>query len=177
MALGKQAKILSKKQINQLIWYLGTLRHPLRNKVIVLLSVKAGLRAKEIAELTWSMITDADGDIGSSIHLTDKASKDRGDRVIQLNMQLRLKLIELLKQEREHHRLLLKLVVLSALNVQKRLRRKLLLICLHHGSKTLGLTAAHHIVVVGHSLPMPPRRSVQSAVRFETFRCSHDILH
>ena len=80
------------------------MRHPLRNEVIVLLSVKAGLRAKEIASLTWSMITDADGDIGSSIHLTDKASKGRGGRVIPLNMQLRLKLADLLEQERQHHR-------------------------------------------------------------------------
>jgi integrase len=104
MALGKQAKILSKKQIDQLIWYVGTLRHPLRNEVIVMLSVKAGLRAKEIASLTWSMITDADGDIAFSIHLTDKASKGRGGRVIPLNMQLRQKLEELLQAERQHRR-------------------------------------------------------------------------
>ena len=104
MALGKQAKILTKKQIDQLIWFVGTLRHPLRNEVIVLLSVKAGLRAKEVAGLTWSMITDADGDIGSNIQLTDKASKGRGGRVIPLNMQLRLKLADLLEQERQHHR-------------------------------------------------------------------------
>ena len=104
MALAKQAKILTKKQIDQLIWYVGTLRHPLRNEVIVMLSVRAGLRAKEIACLTWSMITDADGDIGSSIHLTDKASKGRSGRVIPLNMQLRLKLADLLEHERKHHR-------------------------------------------------------------------------
>ena len=104
MALGKQAKILSKKQIDQLIWYVGTLRQPLRNEVIVMLSIRAGLRAKEIACLTWSMITDADGDIGTSIHLTDKASKGRGGRVIPLNMQLRLKLADFLEQERQHHR-------------------------------------------------------------------------
>lgn len=104
MALGKQAKILTKKQIDQLLWYVGTLRHPLRNEVIVLLSVKAGLRAKEIAGLTWSMLTDADRYIGSSIHLIDKASKGRGGRVIPLNMQLRLKLIELLEHECQHYR-------------------------------------------------------------------------
>ena len=103
MALGKQAKILTKKKIDQLIWYVGTLRQPLRNEVIVLLSVRAGLRAKEIAGLTWSMITDADGDIGSSIHLTDHASKGRSGRVIPLNMQLRLKLADLLEHERKHH--------------------------------------------------------------------------
>jgi len=104
MALGKQAKILTKKQIDQLIWYVGTLRQPLRNEVIVMLSIRAGLRAKEIACLTWSMVTDADGDIGTSIHLTDKASKGRGGRVIPLNMQLRLKLTDLLEHERQHHR-------------------------------------------------------------------------
>ena len=104
MALGKQAKILTKKQVDQLIWYVGTLRHPLRNEAVVLLSVKAGLRAKEIASLTWAMITDADGDIGSSIHLTDRASKGRSGRVIPLNIQLRLKLADLLEQERQHHR-------------------------------------------------------------------------
>ena len=104
MALGKQAKILTKKQIDQLIWYVGTLRQPLRNEVIVMLSIRAGLRAKEIACLTWSMVTDADGDIGTSIHLTDKASKGRGGRVIPLNMQLRLKLADLLEHERQHHR-------------------------------------------------------------------------
>jgi integrase/recombinase XerD len=51
MSLGKQAKTLNKKQIDQLLWYVGTLRHAKRNELIVLLSVRAGLRAKEIAEL------------------------------------------------------------------------------------------------------------------------------
>ena len=69
-----------------------------------MLSIRAGLRAKEIAGLTWSMITDADGDIGSSIHLTDKASKGRSGRVIPLNMQLRIKLADLLEHEHQHHR-------------------------------------------------------------------------
>ena len=82
MSLGKQAKILTKKQIDQLMWYVSTLRHPLRNEVIVMLSVKAGLRAKETASLTWSMVTDADGNISDSIHLTDKASKGRSGRIV-----------------------------------------------------------------------------------------------
>lgn len=50
------------------------------------------------------MVTDADGDIGWNIHLTDKASKGRGGRVIPLNMQLRHKLEDLLQSERQHHR-------------------------------------------------------------------------
>ena len=92
MALGKQAKILTKKQIDQLLWYVSTLRHAQRNELIVLLSVRAGLRAKEIAELKWAMLTDADGEIADSIHLTDIASKGRSGRIIPMNTQLRLKL-------------------------------------------------------------------------------------
>lgn len=92
MSLGKQAKTLNKKQIDQLLWYVGILRHAKRNELIVLLSVRAGLRAKELAELKWDMLTDADGEIAYSIRLTDIASKGRSGRVLPINMQLRLKL-------------------------------------------------------------------------------------
>lgn len=98
MALSKQAKTLNKKQIDQLLWYVGTLRHAQRNVIIVLLSVRAGLRAKEIAGLKWSMLTDADGEIGSYIELTDVASKGRSGRIIPISMQLRLKLQDWLKE-------------------------------------------------------------------------------
>lgn len=56
---GKQAKILSDKQISDLLFFAEMTRYPLRNRVIVLLSCKAGLRAGEIAKLTWDMVLDA----------------------------------------------------------------------------------------------------------------------
>ena len=49
---GKQAKILSNDNLEDLLLFAETNRHPLRNKLIVLLSAKAGLRAGEIAHLT-----------------------------------------------------------------------------------------------------------------------------
>ena len=98
MSLRKQAKTLNKKQIDQLLWYVGTLRHAKRNELIILLSVRAGLRAKEIAGLKWAMLTDADGKIGDSIRLTDIASKGRSGRIIPMNMQLRLKLQDWLQE-------------------------------------------------------------------------------
>ena len=88
MSLGKQAKILTKPQTDAVLAYLGSTRHPLRNRVIFLLSVKAGLRAKEIACLTWAMVTDAEGALASTISLTDLASKGRGGRVIPINKEL-----------------------------------------------------------------------------------------
>ncbi|MDI2077947.1 site-specific integrase [Bradyrhizobium sp. Mp27] len=71
-----------------MLGYIAGTRYPVRNRVIVLLSVKAGLRAKEIASLTWGMVSDATGQIGSSIHLPDIASKGRSGRVIPINRDL-----------------------------------------------------------------------------------------
>jgi integrase/recombinase XerD len=41
----------------------------------VLLSAKAGLRAGEIASLTWDMVLDANGQISGLIELRDHAAK------------------------------------------------------------------------------------------------------
>lgn len=94
MSLGKQAKPLSKGQIEAVLGYLARTRHPIRNPLIFLLSIKAGLRAREIALLTWRMVTDAQGEIGQAIVLQDEASKGRSGRVIPLNEELRRALID-----------------------------------------------------------------------------------
>lgn len=62
MGLGKQAKTLSKGQIEAVLGYLAKTRWPTRNRVIFLLSAKAGLRAKEISGLTWRMPVRASPD-------------------------------------------------------------------------------------------------------------------
>jgi integrase len=94
MGLGKQAKTLSKGQIDAMLAYLSTTRHPERNRLIFLLSVKAGLRAKEIARLNWLMTNDSQGEIGWIIYLLDSASKGKSGRIIPLNEDLRNALIE-----------------------------------------------------------------------------------
>ena len=99
MALGKQAKVLNQKQVEALLHYVGGLRNGLRNQVIVLLSVRAGLRAKEIASLRWLMVVGADGEVGDAIHLTDSATKGRSGRIIPLNRQLRSVLITLYRSK------------------------------------------------------------------------------
>ena len=62
---GKQAKILSDEQIERLLLFVSTTRNPIRNRILVLLSLKAGLRAGEIAKLTWPMVLDPSGDIAA----------------------------------------------------------------------------------------------------------------
>jgi integrase len=86
---GKQAKIISDDNLEDLLLVAETSRQPLRNKVVVLLSAKAGLRAGEIARLTWAMVTDPTGDIGTVLELPDRAAKNRSGRVIPLHEDLR----------------------------------------------------------------------------------------
>lgn len=89
MGLGKQAKTLSRGQIEAVLGFLVKTRWPTRNRLIFLLSAKAGLRAKEIASLTWRMVTDARGQIGHAIHLENTASKGQSGRVIPMNDELK----------------------------------------------------------------------------------------
>jgi len=96
MPHGKQAKMLTPKQETAVLTYLQTRRYPIRDRVMFLLSIKAGLRAKEIACLTWSMVTDAAGQVAEVLALPNRASKGRrGGRLIPLNHLLRAALGEL----------------------------------------------------------------------------------
>jgi integrase len=102
MGIGKQAKVLNQKQVDAVLHHIGRRRNGLRNQVIFLLSVRAGLRAKEIAALRWSMVLDASGAVGDAIHLTNEASKGNSGRVIPLNRQLRGVLVSL-HQSQAHY--------------------------------------------------------------------------
>jgi integrase len=82
---GKQAKILSLGDVNDLLAFASCTRHPLRNRVIVLLAAKAGLRAGEIANLTWDMVVGPTGDIGTVIELRDVAAKNGSGRLIPVH--------------------------------------------------------------------------------------------
>lgn len=95
MALGKQAKILSKAQQDAVLAFLQGTRHASRNKVIFLLSLKAGLRAKEIASLTWGMVTDPQGNLSDAIRLTNAASKGNSGGVVYLGRDLKVALTHL----------------------------------------------------------------------------------
>jgi integrase len=86
---GKQAKILSDQQINSLLVFASTTRNSHRNKLILLLSLKAGLRAGEIAKLTWDMVVGPTGEIGSVIELRDGAAKKKSGRLIPIHPSLR----------------------------------------------------------------------------------------
>jgi integrase len=90
---GKQAKILSEQQVEDLLFFAKATRNPDRNRVIVLLSVKAGLRAAEIANLTWEMLVEPTGNVSSHIELRDHAAKKRSGRTVPMNALLQEALV------------------------------------------------------------------------------------
>ena len=166
MALGKQAKTLTKGQVDSLTAFLLTRRHGLRDQTVFLLSVRAGLRAKEIANLKWSMILTPEGEVGDAIHLTNTASKGRSGRVIPLNKQLRENLKQMLgaaRQDRRFHPALSYVVTTersthtspqAVVNMFKRWYNDIgLLGCSSHsGRRTFITNAARKISTVGGSL-------------------------
>jgi integrase len=86
---GRQAKILTDQQIETLLAYASTTRNPIRNRLIVLLSMKAGLRASEIANLTWDMVVGPTGEVGWVLELHNRVAKKNSGRRIPLHPDLR----------------------------------------------------------------------------------------
>jgi integrase len=92
--IGKRAKILSTDHVEDLLVFAHQTRHPIRNQALVLLSVKAGLRAGEIAKLTWPMLAEPTGEVGWSIELQDRIAKKGSGRVIPIHPELRAALVK-----------------------------------------------------------------------------------
>lgn len=100
--LGKQAKILTNQQIKTVLTHLSSGRNASRNRVMFLLSLH-GLRAKEIANLEISMVTDSEAEVADAVALEDKASKGRSGRIIPMNPLLRNSLSQYLQERAGHN--------------------------------------------------------------------------
>jgi integrase len=93
---GRQAKVITSPTLRRMLAYVRHTRFPCRDRVIVLLSVKAGLRACEIAKLTWPAVLDARGRVADVIAIEDSIAKKRGGRRIPMHPELRSALQALL---------------------------------------------------------------------------------
>ena len=95
--LSKQAKILNKSQIQDVLAFLEKRRHSLRNRVIFLLSFHCGLRACEIANLKVESVLNSDNKVSDSISILNSASKGkRGGRLVYISVELKDLLVEYL---------------------------------------------------------------------------------
>ena len=103
MGLGKQSKVLNKSQIEMISNYLRSKRNGLRNETIFLLSVKSGLRSKEISQLQWKYVLKSDGDtIDDYINLPNSSSKGKSGRIIPLHESIRENLQLLLIEHKKY---------------------------------------------------------------------------
>lgn len=132
--IGQPAKVLRPNDVRRALAWAGRRRHGPRNRTMILLSVKAGLRAGEIAALTWAMVTDSSGHIGHMIELPGGCAKYGSGRRIPIHDELRRALGVLRKYCREANG-----PVISSERAGKRLTAKSVVNWFHHMYGELGL--------------------------------------
>lgn len=84
----KRAKIIEPRQLELMLRYLTGERTEERDKVFLLLSCKAGLRAREVALIPWSAVTNGEGEIIREIHINSEVAKGKRERTIPVHDDL-----------------------------------------------------------------------------------------
>ncbi|WP_267396512.1 MULTISPECIES: site-specific integrase [unclassified Sphingomonas] len=82
------ARVLARSDLQLILRKVATHRHPDRDRVIVLLSFKAGLRACEIAGLQWSMVLRPNGTVSDQVFIASTIAKYGRARRIPLHSEL-----------------------------------------------------------------------------------------
>jgi integrase len=82
------AKVLGRAELLCLLKAVSTTRHPSRNRVMILLSFQAGLRACEISGLTWPMILSPSGRFTGALSLGSGITKGGRPRCIPVAADL-----------------------------------------------------------------------------------------
>ncbi len=88
----RQAQTLSNAEIKRVLAYCATRQHSVRDATIVLFSIHAGLRAKELAALRVGDVYDDAGAVRSSFILAAEQTKGRRTRTVYINKTLQRQL-------------------------------------------------------------------------------------
>lgn len=83
------AKVLAPADVRRVCARARRGRNAARNHVIVLLSYKAGLRACEIAGLTWPMVLTAKGHVSAALIIANTIAKNGRGRALPMHPELR----------------------------------------------------------------------------------------
>ena len=97
--MSRSARVLAPSDVRRLVARVRSGSFAQRNTVLVLLSFRAGLRACEMAGVTWEMMTRPDGKLSDIIEIADHIAKNGRARRIPLHPQLRAAMIELRRNE------------------------------------------------------------------------------
>ena len=87
--MSKQAKVLNQDELKRLLKIVKFTRHKERNRLIVLLSFGAGLRACEIAELRVKDVITESSDVKDTIYLKSFQTKGNSDQQVVVSEALR----------------------------------------------------------------------------------------
>jgi integrase/recombinase XerD len=83
------AKTVLPAEVDLLLQYAENRRYAERNRVMILLSFKAGMRACEISGVKWEMVLGSDGAVGDQILLAQGITKGGRARTIPMHAQLK----------------------------------------------------------------------------------------
>ena len=95
----KRAKVLGLEGQAKALAYVATRRYAARNRVMLMLSFKAGLRAMEIAGIERRHVLGSDGEVAEAIYLPDYVCKKGSGREVPMAPDLRQAIAELLDGE------------------------------------------------------------------------------
>jgi integrase len=93
-------RVLEAGDVRRLLRHVQRHRQPARSRVLVLPSLKAGLRACEMAGLDWTMILKPNGRLGTQIAVAGTIAKNGRSRLIPMNAELAVALARLHELER-----------------------------------------------------------------------------
>jgi integrase len=93
----QRARVLVQGDVCRLLDHVAHRRYPDRDRVIILLSFNAGLRACEIAGIGWTMVLDTDGRVAETATISGTISKGGVGRAVPLSPPLRTALKRLHK--------------------------------------------------------------------------------
>lgn len=97
------AKVLEPADVRLLLKHVAGQRYPERNRVMVLLSFKAGMRACEIAGLSWPMILSSDHSLATQVIVGKDIAKGGSGRAIPMHSDLQRALKALHRLHRKPH--------------------------------------------------------------------------
>lgn len=95
---GRQAKILAPNALRRMLLLSRKHACPARSQAIILLSVKAGMRAGEIAKLEWPMVLTPNGKVSDTICVEDRIAKKKSGRRIPMHPDIHRALVKLYNQ-------------------------------------------------------------------------------
>ena len=90
----RQAQTLKDAEIRRVLAYCATRQHNARDTTIVVFSINAGLRAKELAALCVGDVYDEQGAVRNSFVLAAEQTKGRCTRTVYLNKTLQRQLAQ-----------------------------------------------------------------------------------